>query len=288
MKNSTFLILIIFLIFSCSKKQEKKQTELIVVPKNKEALLIGTFHYNNPGADVIKTKSFNILSEKSQNELKEISSSIKKYNPTKIFVEWPYKEQKELDSLYQLYLNNQYFTNASLSDFYLKNEIFQLAFRIAKESNLKKVYGVDYTGTDFPFDDVMRDIVENNQYELEAKIEKGISRFTQEFDSKIESGTSLTELTTFLNSSEMRSFSNYFHNNLMLLAGAPNDFSGPLLTSEWYKRNLHMWSLIQKHTKESDERIMVLVGASHAAMFELFIKENKLWKVKELEDILVR
>ncbi|MCL6295635.1 DUF5694 domain-containing protein [Jejuia spongiicola] len=288
MKNSTFLILIIFLIFSCSKKQEKKQTELIVAPKKKEALLIGTFHYNNPGADVIKTKSFNILSEKSQNELKEISSSIKKYNPTKIFVEWSYKEQKELDSLYQLYLNNQYFTNASLSDFYLKNEIFQLAFRIAKESNLKKVYGVDYTGTDFPFDDVMRDIVENNQYELEAKIEKGISRFTQEFDSKIESGTSLTELTTFLNSSEMRSFSNYFHNNLMLLAGAPNDFSGPLLTSEWYKRNLHMWSLIQKHTKESDERIMVLVGASHAAMFELFIKENKLWKVKELEDILVR
>ena len=37
----------------------------------KEALLIGTFHYNNPGADVAKTKSFDILSEDSQLELKK-------------------------------------------------------------------------------------------------------------------------------------------------------------------------------------------------------------------------
>jgi len=47
-----------------------------------------------------------------------------------------------------------------------------------------------------------------------------------------------------------------------------------------------MWSLIKKNTLESDERIMVLVGASHAAMFELFIKENKQWKVKELQEIM--
>ncbi len=286
MKNNIFLILITFLIFSCSKKQEKKETELNDVTNSKEVLLIGTFHYNNPGADVVKTKSFNILSEKSQSELDEISSSIKNYNPTKIFVEWSYKEQKELDSLYQLYINDQYFTNDNFSGFYLKNEIFQLAFRTAKENNLEKVYGIDYTGTNFPFDDVMSDVIMNNQSELEAKIEKGISRFTQEFDSKIESGTSLTELTTFLNSAEMRSFSNYFHNDLMLLAGSPNDFTGPLLTAEWYKRNLYMWSLIQKHTEESDERIMVLVGASHAAMIELFIKENKLWKEKKLEEVL--
>ena len=288
MKNNVYLLLIFFLILSCNKKQEKKPIKLSEVTNNKEALLIGTFHYNNPGADVAKTKSFNILSEASQSELKKISLSIKNYNPTKIFVEWPYKEQSELDSLYHLYVTDRYFTNDSLSDFYLKNEIFQLAFRTAKENKLDKIYGIDYTGTNFPFDDVMSDIKRNNQFELEAKIEKGISRFTQAFDNKIDSGASLTELTIYLNSVEMRSFSNYFHNNLMLLAGAPDDFSGPLLTSEWYKRNLYMWSLIQKYTEASDERIMVLVGTSHAAMIDLFIKEDKLWKVKELDDILVQ
>ena len=72
----------------------------------------------------------------------------------------------------------------------------------------------------------------------------------------------------------------------MLLAGAPDDFTGPELTSEWFKRNLYMWSLIQKNTLNSDERIMVLVGGSHAAMLELFIAHNDHWKVTELKDIL--
>ncbi|GAA4279227.1 DUF5694 domain-containing protein [Aquimarina mytili] len=284
MKNYITLLLV-FLIFSCKKEQGNEQTKPIENLNSKEVLLVGTFHYNNPGADIAKTKSFDILSQESQLELKEISKRIAAYNPTKIFVEWPYNEQKELDSLYQLYTKGQYFQNDSLSDFYRKNEIFQLAFKIAKQNRLKKVYSIDYT-TSFPFEDVMKDIQKNNQSELKKKIEDAISKITVEFDNQIDSGASLTELTYYLNSPEIRSFSNHFHNNLMLQAGSPNDFSGPLLTSEWFKRNLYMWSLIQKKTLESDQRIMVLVGASHAAMFELFIKENKDWKIKELQEVM--
>lgn len=276
MKNLVILS-IVFLALSCMNAQEKSHV--------KEALLIGTFHYNNPGADVAKTKSFDILSEDSQLELKKISSEIKNYNPTKIFVEWPYNEQKELDSLYLIYTKGNYFDNDSLSNFYLKNEIFQLAFRVAKENNLKKVYAIDYA-TPFPFEDVMKEIEDNNQSDLKKRIEEGISKFTVDFDHKIESGVSLTELTYFVNSQEMRKFSNYFHNDLMLLAGGTNDFSGPLLTSEWFKRNLYMWSLIQKNVTRSDERIMVLAGTSHVAMLELFIKENDNWKVKELQQVM--
>ncbi|MBD1262576.1 hypothetical protein HZY62_18405 [Maribacter polysiphoniae] len=276
MKNLVILS-IVFLALSCMNAQER--------PHVIEALLIGTFHYNNPGADVAKTKSFDILSEDSQLELKKISSKIKNYNPTKIFVEWPYNEQKELDSLYLIYTKGNYFDNDNLSNFYLKNEIFQLAFRVAKENNLKKVYAIDYA-TPFPFEDVMKEIEDNNQSDLKKRIEEGISKFTVDFDQKIESGVSLTELTYFVNSQEIRKFSNYFHNDLMLLAGGTNDFSGPLLTSEWFKRNLYMWSLIQKNVTRSDERIMVLAGTSHVAMLELFIKENDNWKVKELQQVM--
>ena len=282
-----FLLSFIFIAFGCSQDQSKNQTELHRNSNSKEILLVGTFHYNNPGADVAKTKDFDILSQKSQHELKDISLNIKHYNPTKIFVEWPYNQQKELDSLYQLYINNQYFTNDSLSDFYLKNEIFQLAFRVAKENKLESVHGIDYNETEFPFDEVMNDVVKNNQTELQTSIENGIAKITSDFDNKIDSGASLLELTYYLNSAEMRSFSNNFHTNLMLLAGDANDFSGSLLTSEWFKRNLYMWSLIQKLTEDSDDRIMLLVGASHAAIIELFIKENELWRVRELNEVIV-
>lgn len=285
MKNGILIFLLSFAILSCDNDQQTTPKENLETSASKEVLLIGTFHYNNPGADVAKTKSFDILNEDSQAELEKISSKITAYSPTKIFVEWPYDEQNELDSLYQVYLDGTYFDNDSLSDFYLKNEIFQLAFRVAKQNNLHKVYAIDYSTT-FPFEDVMIAIEENNQAELKQQIEAGISKFTVDFDNKIESGASLTELTYFVNSQEMRKFSNHFHNDLMLLAGSTKDFSGPLLTSEWFKRNLYMWSLIQKNATESDTKIMVLAGSSHVAMLELFINENDTWSAKELQQVM--
>ena len=187
---------------------------------------------------------------------------------------------------YQLYLNDSYFSKDNLSDFYLKNEIFQLAFRVAKKNKHNKVYAMDYRETNFPFNDVMNDVAKNNQTALQSEIQKGINKFTTEFDNKIDTGVSLTELTLYLNSPKLREFSNSFHNNIMLLAGDINEFSGPLLTAEWFKRNLYMWSIIQKQVSNSDERIMILAGASHIAMFELFIKENENWQVKELKEII--
>ncbi len=271
--------------FACSQVQNTTSDQSKKNANAIEALLVGTFHYNNPGADVAKTKSFNILSDTAQYELNQMSKSITAYKPSKIFVEWPYNEQKELDSLYDLYKRGRYFTNDSLSEFYLKNEIFQLAFKVAKENNLETVYGIDYK-TSFPFGEVMSAIEKNNQTALKKKIQNGITQFTVDFDNKIADGVSLTDLTYYLNSPKLRELSNDFHNNLMLEAGELDDLSGPFLTSEWYKRNVYMWSFIEKQTITVDERIMVLVGASHAAMFEVFINGNRAWKVKELQDIM--
>jgi hypothetical protein len=43
----------------------------------KQVLLVGTFHFNNPGLDVAKTKSFNIMAANSQKELDVLSNKIK-------------------------------------------------------------------------------------------------------------------------------------------------------------------------------------------------------------------
>lgn len=284
MKTKLISIVLVSILMGCNEKSETGETTN-VDPK-KEILLVGTFHYNNPGADVAKTKSFDILSEQSQRELAQISASIKAYNPTKVFVEWNYNEQNKLDSLYQLYKEENYFTNDSLSEFYLENEIFQLAFRVAKQNNLDKVYGIDYLETEFPYREAMKDIQSNNQVKLQEQIEKSIAKFTRDFDNLIETGASLKELMLAMNTKEMRYASNNVHVNLISLAGSTDEFNGVYLASEWIKRNLYMWSLIQKNTSDSDERVMVLVGSSHIAMMEVFINENSNWKTKELKEIL--
>ena len=67
------LLSLIFLCITALVAQEKENP--------KDVLLIGTFHYNNPGADVAKTKSFDILSESAQNDLEKMTAGIKAYKP---------------------------------------------------------------------------------------------------------------------------------------------------------------------------------------------------------------
>ncbi|MCB0665850.1 MAG: hypothetical protein KDC80_08525, partial [Saprospiraceae bacterium] len=116
-----------------------------------------------------------------------------------------------------------------------------------------------------------------NQIELQAQIQEIIGEFTSEFDDLIDSGASLIELTQFLNSARLKDFSNRFHCRIPLLIGGEDNFIGPFLTAEWYKRNLYMWSIMQKKIEANDSRILILLGASHIAMIEKLIEQSHDW-----------
>ena len=127
--------------------------------KPTEILVIGTYHFNNPGMDVAQFKVLDIMGEKPQKQLDEISTAIALYKPTKIFTEWELKDQLTLDTLYNKYLEGTYFDYVAKKypkrKFYTKNEIVQLAFRAAKKSNHKKVFAIDYQETSFDYDSVI-------------------------------------------------------------------------------------------------------------------------------------
>ena len=77
--KSTFFLLC-SLLLALGARSQTKPTEL---------LMLGTFHFHNPGADLVKTKGFDVLAPKPQAELAVITDKIKAFGPQKIFVEWP-------------------------------------------------------------------------------------------------------------------------------------------------------------------------------------------------------
>lgn len=255
----------------------------------KEILLLGTFHFNNPGADLVQVKTFDVMSVKSQQELEVITNKIKQYHPDKIFVEWEYNEQLALDSLYDLYTKNQYFDYVQKrypkSNFYKQNEIFQLAFKAAAKCDHKNVYAIDYPGTDFPFDSVMQSIEKAKQSTLKKEIEDKIKEF-ETIDNADRQKLNLTQLLVKANEDKFRKIDVSLYINLFNRAGTTDNFAGAYLVSEWYRRNLYMYSLVQKITKSSDKKVMVLLGASHVAMFKAFIESDKNFKAVELKEIL--
>lgn len=244
--------------------------------KKKQILLVGTFHYANPGYDVAQLNSFNIMSEKSQKELEIMSDKIKKFNPDKIFVEWEFSKQADLDKLYN-----------KNTDSLLKkssNEIIQLALRTAKKLNHKKLYGMNLY-TRFPYDSLMMSMEKASQKDLMAKNKQMTESFEKQHNEKIRK-SSLQEMMLYYNTKQAENENLQWYLEVANRAGNPDDFTGPSLVSNWYKRNLYMYSLIQKLTESTDTKIMVLVGAGHAALIREFITHDPEFEIVELATVL--
>lgn len=281
MKSNTFLYLIVLLFISTLAYAQKKDSPT-------EILLIGVFHFNNPGADVVQRDKFDVMTKKSQAELEKISKAIKQFSPNKVFTEWNYDEQYELDTLYNLYVNNKYFDYVSKkypdNSFFKENEIFQLGFRIAKANNLERVYGIDIS-TPFPFDSLLIAIEKAKQNDLKEQIFDRIKEF-ETIDNSNRKKYSLTELLIQSNIQSRRNLDLGSYITLFNSAGVIDDFTGAELVTNWYKRNLLMYSFVQKITKKQDKRLVVILGASHIALFKHFIDLDENYKVVELTNVL--
>lgn len=282
MKKFSFtkiIVIVCFCQFAIAQKT-KKITEILV---------IGTYHFNNPGMDVAQFKVLDIMSEKPQKQLEEISTAIAKFKPSKIFTEWELKDQLALDTLYNKYLDNTYFDYVSNKfpkrKFYTQSEIVQLAFRSAKKSNHKKVYAIDYRETSFDYDSVIKfaDLIRlpNFKKEVEDDIKD-----TETKSNALFATNDLLKCLFYFNSKELRETDIPWYVSQINDSDKLGTYVGAYLASEWYRRNLYMLANIQKQTESSDDRIMVLAGASHITMFLDLLKHDQNFKIVELIEIM--
>lgn len=275
-----FLLLLSFFVVTAGFAQ----------PQQSDVLLLGTFHFHNPGADVAKTKAFDVTTPKAQAELESMTQKISVFHPDKIFVEWAWDEQKELDALYRAYLGGDYeqYVNTTYAknrhNFFLKNEIIQLAFRVGKKTKLPRIYALDYK-VGFPFDSVMNAMQAAKQTALMQQAQDAIKRYETTQNKKLETYT-LTQLLLDANTDAELDLNKGLYLEILNRAGSPDNFAGPFLVSEWYRRNLYMYSLMQKAMTAQDDKALVLVGSGHAAMMREFIAADQRFRLKELKDVL--
>lgn len=260
---------------SIKKTQKSEENKL-------EVLLLGTFHFANfnpeNNGDVLNVKYRNILNENDQNELELISDKIKAFNPDKIFIEYPYNLQNRLDSTYSSFSTNDYSKEK-------RDEMTQLAFRTAKKLNHKKLYAMDYR-TNFRYDSLMQQMKKAKQFDLIAKDSIELATLEKIENELFASNKPLTEIFYYYNNHKGRKEDINWYVNLANQGGEDGNFVGAYLASEWYRRNLYMYSIIQKAIEKGDKRIMISAGSSHIAMFKDFIDYNPEWKTVELKEIM--
>ncbi|WP_405396204.1 DUF5694 domain-containing protein [Maribacter sp. Asnod2-G09] len=281
-----FLIIIsISSLISC----QIKTTENSIKPsysdisKKTEVLLVGTFHFSNfdqsHNIDIIQTNEVDVLTEKNQKELELICNKIAKFNPSKIFVEYPFSRQSELDSIYENFVPEKF----ELKE---RDEGEQLSFRVAKLLGHKRIFACDYRGSSFPYNTMIQSMKTSNQNELIASDQLIDEQWENNYNDIVNKNQSLLDVLYFLNNEKERKIDRAWFLNFANKAGTANDTIGTFLASEWSRRNLHMYSKIQKQVTEKDDKIMILLGSSHIAILKDFINYNPNWATVELKDLM--
>lgn len=252
-----------------------------------KVILFGTYHFNNPGNDIIKTADRDIFSKENQRDLDDIVRRIAQlsYKPDQIFVESNFNEKKELNNNYQLYLKDEYhkFTDTikkeRLKRLHTEGETFQFGYRLAKKLKHQELYPIDSL-IEMRFDILFKQL--NSNPDLKKKFDDLKSSMSDDCLEK----NNLHNV--FLCMNEKSKLDNNigfyisFANKLMI----GQDYFGSSLVTDWYKRNLIMYSNIQNQIKPGTKSIFVLVGSGHAAIFRGFFELDKNFELVDLTKVL--
>lgn len=241
-----------------------------------EVLLLGCFHFDNPGLDVAKFENANVLSVQRQQEIALVLEKLRQFKPDKIFVEVPAERQLQLDSSYTQYRAGQKTLGAS--------ETHQLGFRLGQMLGHPKLYAVDFRETEFPFDSLMKSAMEANQQQLLGSIRQVIDSVQTEFNRRLTSQT-ITELLLWQNDRRgMDAQVGWYFD--MLSAGKEGNHVGSYLTSEWWRRNMVIYENILKKMQGKEERILVIFGSGHTALLDAMMRYNRNLSLTELSSVL--
>ncbi len=241
-----------------------------------KVLLLGTFHFDNPGLDVAKFENVNILTEKRQAEVKVVLQKLLDFRPDKIFVEAPPSAQARLDSNFNKYKAGELALKAG--------ELHQIGFRLAKELNLPGLLAVDYTEAEFPFDSLVKSATEAKQFYLLGYFKNTIDSIQRVFNESLKVKT-VRELLLDQNTREVTALQVGMYYDF-LVAGKEGNHVGSYLTSEWWRRNMIIYENILKRLNGREERILVIFGSGHTALLEEMMKYNKKIEIVQVHKVL--
>lgn len=216
-----------------------------------EVLVLGVYHMSNPGRDVVNMEADDVLAPKRQAEIAQLIAVLEKFQPTKIAVEARFNNDA-VARRYDDYLVGKHKLT--------RNETEQIGFRVAKELGHKTVYPVDVDG-DFPFP---RLVDYTKAHGLTAEFDALLGEVRDRVKATDEYLASHTVLETllYMNSDERVAEDVGFYYRQAHF-GEPWNWAGADLVSDWFRRNIRIYTNVVQLLDSPDERVLVIFGAGH-------------------------
>jgi Family of unknown function (DUF5694) len=244
-----------------------------------KVVVLGAYHFGNPGMDVNNIKVDDVTTDKRQAELVDVANHLAKFKPTKIAV-----ERMGENADYSL-IAYQKFTPAQLKTD--SNEATQIGYRLASQLKHDKVFGIDEqseTVDYFPYDKIQNYVKANG---LEKQMaEFGSSNADESKRVELAQQTqSIRQILLGMNSkfSAAYSVSNFYYP--ILAFGNKDVQPGAELNAAWYLRNAKIFAKLTQVAKPGD-RILIVFGAGHGYWLRHFVQNTPGYELVEATSLL--
>jgi|TARA_B110000208_G_C11776312_1_gene432128 hypothetical protein len=264
------LPILIFAFFSCnseSKVEEKKENETDKISTDKVRVLnFGSVHLS--GSSDAHSSISDVSNPNVKADIKKIVDRLLKFNPTIICVEIPPESTDFINETYQKYKIDQ------SKRINYSEEVNVIGLEVARLSGTKKIYGIDNPiGFDYP------SLIEMaNKNSSDSLYVQNIMDSYATVNKK-----PLLEQFTEINTTKYKMETFDFYNFLATMHN-PNNFEGSDIIADFYKRNLRMYTNFSDIPLTKNDRVLIIMGATHTAYFDIFIGNNPKYILENLDE----
>lgn len=290
MKKFIFLFFSVFII-SCNDKNktvETSQPENAIKPASEfypkeraQVLVVGTFHFNYPGLDELKTEEsdkIDVLKEPKKSEVTELVEYIKKFKPTKIAIEAKPQYSNTWNERLREYKKGEHRNE--------RGERYQLAMRIATDFNIDTLYTVDATAlsSDLWQKDSLfyKSLTNKINRELEDPYWE-IAKQYFDYREKQMKQTKILDVIKYMNTRDGHNtnFGLYLTGSFATGEGQGADN----FSMWWYNRNARIFANIVNITESPKDRILIIFGNGHAAILRQFFEASPQYDFIEFSSL---
>ena len=226
-----------------------------------QVMILGTYHFGNPGLDAVKSQIRDTMSAERQTEIEDLVKRLAKFKPTKIAIEATPERADEINKRFASYLGGTYQLTA--------NEVDQVGFRLAKQCGITSLTPID-NQLDLDFGSIFKFVGEHDQdraHRLDELIQV-LGRKFEEWDQRYSVG----QILAIHNSPAFVAKSHQFYVSLSDLTDG-KVFPGADMLGDWYKRNARIYGNLRRSINPGD-RVLVIYGSGHAKILREYVQDS--------------
>lgn len=234
---------------------------------------MGTFHMGfSPDAT---TTEFDEHDEQNIREVHRIARAISAFKPTVIVVERLPENNEELQLAYREYLNNPDMKFAE------PTEIELLAFEVGRLAQTERISGIDFReGYNYAIAGQVKNSLDSETYyQYLNKLQQLKARYPEE-------EMSILEKLQWTNDPRYQDILININADMLTHISSEGNAEGAEEASKFYHRNLVMYSNLHQIEVTGEDRIFILMGGTHTAFFNSWLKRSPKYKTVEVNSFL--